>query len=144
MQLSGATSSSSSPSPPPTDAEELLQRLILEEGCASETGARPPPPPPESEVVVAGGGGGSERGAFRSRCERAELVLLYLRRRHDESREADAEQAAGEAMTRLTRAFVLLCLLRIVIAHSQRRRIIIAQWGADLRAERQMGALNNV
>ena len=137
-----------SPSLPPTDAEVLLQRLMIEEGCASEGGdARPSPPPPDDAggALVAGSSGGAAAGVFRSRCERAELVLLFLRRRHEESREADADRAAGEAMARLTRAFVLLCLLRIVIAHTQRRRIVTAQWGvATERPPQALGGVNNV
>ena len=80
-----------------------------------------------------------------STCERAELVLRHLRRRHAQARERHAEQAAGEAMGRLTRAFVLLCLLRIVIAQQQRRRWMIEQRAA-LAWDRQTapGPANNV
>jgi hypothetical protein len=125
--------------PPPNDAEELLRQLILAEGCANaDDGARPPPPPPFIKA----------NGLLPSRCERAELVLLYLRRRHEELRQQRTEEEAGEMMARLTRAFVLLCMLRLVIAQQQRRRMIVeARHAAGQQPviwDRAPAALNHV
>ena len=74
----------------------------------------------------------------RSRCDKAELVLAHLRRRHADEREAHAEQQASEAMERLTRAFVLLCMLRIVIAQQQRRRFLMERATAQAATWDQM------
>ena len=110
--------------PPPARMEALLEQLIIDEGCDEEarTASSPPPAPPGEEVPE-----GARGLAWRetSRCERAGLVLHHVRLRHAMEREKHAEQAAGEAMGRLMRAFVLLCLLRIILAQQQRRRMLI-------------------
>ena len=79
----------------------------------------PPAPPPAPWIAPE-----------QTRCTKAKLVLAHLRRRHAETREAHAEQMASEAMERLTRAFVLLCMLRIVIAQQQRRRFLMERAAA--------------
>ena len=45
------------------------------------------------------------------------------RRRRALEREHNAEEAAGEAMGRMARAFILLCMLRVVIAQHHRRQL---------------------
>ena len=99
-------------------------RTRPEGGCDEEARtASPPPPAPPGEEVPEGARGLAWRET--SRCERASLVLHHVRLRHAMEREKHAEQAAGEAMGRLMRAFVLLCLLRIILAQQQRRRMLI-------------------
>ncbi|KAL1511363.1 hypothetical protein AB1Y20_006165 [Prymnesium parvum] len=55
-------------------------------------------------------------------CKRGELVLRLLRRRRAIIRDQRADDAAGEAMGRMARALVMLCVLRLVIVHQQRHR----------------------
>ena len=93
-----------SPAPPTTAAtEDALQELIDASGCESEEG----------------------RASSERTCMLAEKVLRHIRLDRELMREQYAEQEAGEAMGRLTRAFVLLCILRIVLAQQQRRRLLI-------------------
>lgn len=128
------------PSPHTVDTEALLKQLMLEDGCAQH----PPPYGPEGERSgdsTAHGTGdmlGAGEHRERSRCDKAELVLAHLRRRHADEREAHAEQQASEAMERLTRAFVLLCMLRIVIAQQQRRRFLMERATAQAATWDQM------
>ena len=139
----------SSPPPlPPTEdglraedeTEGALRDLLVRRGCAERAAAVRagwvPPSVALGAVSVAALDGADEGDlglapardpaaadeSARTACEHAELVLRHLRRRHEAYREASAEQEAGEAMGRMTRAFVLLCVLRIVVAHQQRRR----------------------
>jgi len=53
------------------------------------------------------------------------MVRKHLQTKRHNAAELHAEEEAGEAMGRLTRAFVLLCLLRLVIAQRQRRRLLL-------------------
>jgi hypothetical protein len=162
---------------PVADTESLLQQLMWEEGCTTDHLPPPPPPPAaggDGSGRVGGsspdGGGGEQHEAApgggttsttttttttttaephheRSRCDKAELVLAHLRRRHADEREAHAERQASEAVERLTRAFVLLCMLRILIAQQQRRRILMERAAAQAAARdprRLPRALNNV
>ena len=75
-----------------------------------------------------------------TRCDKARAVLAHLRRRHSDAQEAHAEQQASEAMERVTRAFVLLCMLRIVLGQQQRRRLLLERQAAlawESRAQRR-------
>ena len=58
-------------------------------------------------------------------CDLAKQVLRHIRAMREAIRERYAEQEAGEAVGRLMRAFVLLCILRLVIAQQQRRRLTL-------------------
>ena len=80
--------------------------------------ATAPEPQPEPEPI-------SPHLTSSSGCEIAAALLRHERYRNEDMREQYAEQEAGEAMGRLTRAFVLLCILRVVIAQQQRRRWIL-------------------
>ena len=59
---------------------------------------------------------------FDLACKRGELVVRFLRQRRALLRAQHAEEEAGEAMGRMARAFVMLCVLRICIAQQQHRR----------------------
>ena len=87
----------------PAEPVEALVQLIEASGCASDDG----------------------RASSVRTCELAEKVLRHIRLTREATRERHAEEEAGEAMGRLMRAFVLLCILRIVIAQQQRRRLMI-------------------
>lgn len=118
--LGDGTSLPSSPSAPlpPVDSnvalrhvEEELIRLLVRDGCATTEG----------------------REEHSRSCEIADSALAHFHKQRQETRERYAEQEAGEAMGRLMRAFVLLCMLRIIIAQQQRRRLLMLhdrQWMA--------------
>ena len=111
------------PSPPsplelaPTSALGLVQEMMGREGCMR-----------------------TARSQMGERCEHAHLLLRHFLALSTPgqapeaeaeadalsaaAREKEAEKQAGEAMARMTRAFILLCLLRILIAHHTRRRTV--------------------
>ena len=97
--------------PSDAEADEAFARWMRDEGCEEASW---------SETLDA-----AARRDDASRCQRAQLLLLHLRRQRAIAREAATEEAAGEAMGRLARAFVLLCMLRIILAQQQRRRMLI-------------------
>ena len=115
------------PPPPPPSVEEQLRLLIRKEGC-TEADLHPP------SVAEEGG-----RGGGRTRCEHAELVLLRLRREVEraqaEARGRSAEREADEAMGRMTRAFILLCVVRLLIAQHARRRLVWRNQALHVQAE---------
>jgi len=90
--------------PPPVDVTVALHQLMATEGCPTSSDA--------TEVVM-----GSRT------CELAGKVLEHLHRKQQAMRERYEEEEAGEAMWRLARAFVLLCMLRVILAHQQRARV---------------------
>mmetsp|Transcript_28708 Transcript_28708/g.73615 ORF Transcript_28708/g.73615 Transcript_28708/m.73615 type:complete len:232 (+) Transcript_28708:1091-1786(+) len=87
----------------PAETEGALLELMDASGCESDEG----------------------RAISARTCELAEVVLRHIRLEREDHRERYAEREAGEAMERLTRAFVLLCILRIVIAQQQRRHMLM-------------------
>ena len=119
LALAASTSATDGQPIVPADPEEALLQLIDASGCTSEEG----------------------RASSTRTCDLAEKVLRHIRLTREATREQYAEQEAGEAMGRLTRAFILLCILRIVIAQQQRRRILLERQLAWERREAAHGRL---
>ena len=86
----------------------------------------------ERDVLAAASGRGCDSAAaaggrealelLSDGCKRAELVLRRLRHRRELRRQQAVEDEADEAVGGLARAFVMFCMLRVVIANYHARQ----------------------